>query len=39
MDMTEFNKRMDLQNAEFDAVQRLAEQYRRITLTPIVDDD
>lgn len=28
-----------LQNAEFDAVKELAEQWRRITLTPVVDDD
>jgi hypothetical protein len=28
-----------MQNAEFDAVGELAEQYRRIQLTPIVDDD
>ena len=27
------------QNAEFDAVERLTEQYRRLTLTPVVDDD
>jgi NTP pyrophosphatase (non-canonical NTP hydrolase) len=32
-------ERMDNQNSEFDAVQRLAEQYRRISLTPVVDDD
>jgi hypothetical protein len=31
--------RIKLQTAEFDAVAELAEQYRRITLTPIVDDD
>ena len=30
---------MQLQTAEFDAVARLAEQYRRLTLTPVVDDD
>lgn len=28
-----------LQTAEFDAMAHLAEQYRRLTLTPIVDDD
>lgn len=27
------------QSAEFDAMQALAEQWRRLTLTPIVDDD
>lgn len=31
--------RMKLQTAEFDAVERLAEQYRRLCLTAIVDDD
>jgi len=30
---------MELQKAEFDAVAELAKQYRRITMTPIVDDD
>jgi hypothetical protein len=30
---------IDRQNKEFEAVRGLAEQYRRITLTPIVDDD
>ncbi len=33
------DKRIELQNKEFDAVKRLAEQYRRITMTPVVDDD
>lgn len=28
-----------LQNAEFDAAVELAKQYRRITMTPVVDDD
>ena len=28
-----------LQTAEFDAAAHLAEQYRRLTCTPIVDDD
>ena len=28
-----------LQTAEFDAAAHLSEQYRRLTLTPIVDDD
>lgn len=31
--------RIAKQNAEFDAVAELAKQYRRITLTPVVDDD
>ena len=31
--------RMTLQTVEFDAAAKLAEQYRRITLTAIVDDD
>jgi len=35
MDMS----RIDLQNKEFDAVKGLAEQYRRITMTAVVDDD
>lgn len=30
---------IDLQNKEFDAVAKLCEQYRRITLTAVVDDD
>lgn len=33
------SKRIDNQNKEFDAVAELAKQYRRITLTPPVDDD
>lgn len=32
-------QRIVYQNAEFDAVERLTEQYRRLTLTPVVDDD
>lgn len=28
-----------LQNAEFDAVDKLAKQWRRLQLTPVVDDD
>lgn len=28
-----------LQNAEFDAVSELSRQWRRIQLTPVVDDD
>lgn len=31
--------RIDLQNAEFDACQWLAKQYRRLTATMVVDDD
>lgn len=31
--------RFQLQTAEFDAAAHLVEQYRRLTLTPIVDDD
>lgn len=31
--------RMQLQSDEFDAVEKLSEQYRRITCTPVVDDD
>lgn len=31
--------RFQLQTAEFDAAAHLAEQYRRLTCTPIVDDD
>jgi NTP pyrophosphatase (non-canonical NTP hydrolase) len=31
--------RVALQCDEFDAVAKLAEEYRRITLTPVVDDD
>ncbi len=30
---------IDKQNAEFKAAQELATQYRRITMTPPVDDD
>lgn len=30
---------MVLQTAEFDACAELAKQYRRITMTPVVDDD
>lgn len=32
-------QRMAYQTAEFDAVERLSEQYRRLTLTAVVDDD
>lgn len=35
----EFDRRMAAQNKEFDACAKLTEQYRRITLTPVVDDD
>lgn len=31
--------RMDVQNAEFDAVHNLSRAYIAITATPIVDDD
>lgn len=31
--------KIDLMNAEFDAARKLAEQYRRITLTAVVEDD
>lgn len=31
--------RIALQNAEFDALEKLAEQYRRLSLTAVVDDD
>lgn len=33
------DKRIAQQNKEFDAVAELAKQYRRITMTPVVDDD
>lgn len=39
MNMEAMNKRLDLQNAEFDAVRELAMQMRRIEMTPVVDDD
>lgn len=31
--------RIDIQNEEFDAVDRLVKQYKRITLIAVVDDD
>lgn len=31
--------RIALQNAEFDALEKLAEQYRRLSLTAVVNDD
>jgi hypothetical protein len=34
-----YTKKMTAQTNEFNAVAELAKQYRRITLTPIVDDD
>lgn len=34
-----YDIRIARQNTEFDAVRDLSEQYRRITLTPVVDDD
>lgn len=39
IDKEEFNKRMDRQNAEFAAVAQLAIDYRRVSMTPVVDDD
>jgi NTP pyrophosphatase (non-canonical NTP hydrolase) len=33
------NQRIELQNAEFDACNELAKQWRRIQMTPAVDDD
>lgn len=39
VDMKEFNARMDLQNAEFEAVHNLSEAYKSLSYTPIVDDD
>lgn len=30
---------IETQKKEFDSLAELAEQYRRITLTPVVDDD
>ncbi len=35
----EIERRMASQNKEFAAVAQVAEQYRRITLTAVVDDD
>jgi NTP pyrophosphatase (non-canonical NTP hydrolase) len=32
-------KRMDLQNAEFDALRQLVKDFRRLEMTPVVDDD
>lgn len=31
--------RMSLQREEFDAASELTKQYRRVSMTPIVDDD
>lgn len=39
MTMQDMNERIEKQNVEFDAVAELAAQYRRITLTAVVDDD
>ncbi len=36
--MSKDNK-MELQSAEFDAVNQLGVAYRRLTMTPVVDDD
>jgi hypothetical protein len=33
------DRRIRTQTREFDAVAKLCEQYRRVTLTAIVDDD
>jgi hypothetical protein len=30
---------LETQRAEFDAMEELAKQHRRLTMTPIVDDD
>lgn len=35
----ELDKRVRLQGIEFDACSRLAKEYRRIQMTPPVDDD
>lgn len=35
----EQRKAMDAQSAEFDAMQKLAEAWRSLTLTAVVDDD
>ena len=35
----EIMEKMERQNKEFDAVQRLTQEYRRIQLTPVVDED
>lgn len=35
----DLDERMRLQKAEFDAVSELVKQYRRITLTAVVDND
>lgn len=34
-----YMKAIELQSKEFDAVAELAKQYRRVTMTPPVDDD
>lgn len=39
IDMTTITARMDLQNKEFETVDELAKQWKRLQLTPIVDDD
>lgn len=36
---TSVDDRIETQRAEFNAVSVLSEQYRRITMTPVVDDD
>jgi len=38
-ELREFDRRMALQNAEFDTLRELIKQWRRVELTPVVDDD
>jgi hypothetical protein len=37
--MAEMRDGIALQNAEFDALENLTRQWRRIQMTPVVDDD
>lgn len=37
-DMKELSARIDLQNAEFDALKKLAEEYEALCRVPVVDD-
>lgn len=37
--MSEKPDAIDRQNAEFEAVDELAKQWRRLQMTPVVDDD
>lgn len=39
IDMKETMKRLELQNAEFDALRALGEKFRNLERTPVVDDD